>query len=246
MYGIIGYPLGHSFSADYFNKKFHEEGIDETYRLFPIPSIDSLGLILAENPTLKGLNVTIPYKEKVIPLLTDIDSYAKEIGAVNVIKIIRNGDEIQMIGYNSDALGFEESLTPLLKPYMKNALVLGTGGASKAVAVVLKSLGIEVTHVSRQRKENCISYDDLTKDIIDKNTLIVNTTPLGMWPKVDEAPAIPYEYLTNQHLCYDVVYNPDPTLFMQLSKEQGASVKGGLEMLHTQAVEAWKIWNPNA
>ncbi len=242
MFGLIGNPLGHSFSADFFNKKFNAEGIDEIYRLFPLPEIRCIESIIKDYKDLKGFNVTIPYKQQIIPYLTSLSDEAKEIGAVNVVKVERIDGETILRGYNSDAIGFKESLIPLLKPNMRKALVLGTGGASKAVVYVLESLGIDVTKVSRKATEDAISYDDLTPDIMSANLIIVNTTPLGMWPNIDEAPSIPYHLVSPDHLCYDVVYNPEMTAFMAKSKAQGAFVKNGLEMLHLQALAAWEIW----
>lgn len=239
MYGLIGKPLGHSFSADFFNKKFAEERIPEHYSLFPLDSIDCLPKLLNSHPDLKGLNVTIPYKQQVIPFLDSIDKDAKEIGAVNVIKINQDGS---LKGYNSDAIGFHESIAPLLDSHMKRALVLGTGGASKAVCYVLKKLGLEVLSVSRTAHNSIISYNELTPEIMSTHLVIVNTTPLGMWPEIQNAPAIPYHLLSPRHLCYDLVYNPAVTTFMKLSSEAGATVKNGLEMLHLQALAAWKIW----
>ncbi len=241
MYGLIGYPLGHSFSADFFNSKFKSEGIDEEYRLFPIQSVEYISTILKEHKDLKGLNVTIPYKEKIIPYLTDISEDAKRIGAVNVIKISDNGKTLK--GFNSDAIGFRNSISPLLKPHMKKALVLGTGGAARAVCHVLRELGIHVTQVSRNPVNGEISYNDISPDIMSSHNVIVNTTPLGMWPDIEKAPDIPYNLLTPLHLCYDLIYNPDETKFMKESKRNGAFVKNGLEMLHGQAVAAWEIWS---
>lgn len=240
MYGLIGYPLGHSFSANFFNKKFTEENIPEKYNLFPLESIDLLPELLKKYPELKGLNVTIPYKQSVMRYLNSLSQEADEIGAVNVIKIFKDGS---LKGYNSDAIGFKNTIKPLLKPYMKKALVLGTGGASKAVVYVLKNLGLTVLSVSRNAKDNVISYSDITPDIIQTHHVIVNTTPLGMWPDIEKAPDIPYQLLSPLHLCYDLVYNPEITSFMQKSHENGATVKNGLDMLHGQALAAWDIWN---
>ncbi|MBD5299349.1 MAG: shikimate dehydrogenase [Bacteroides sp.] len=239
MYGLIGYPLGHSFSASFFNKKFADEGIPEHYELLPIETIGNLGALIKSLPDLKGFNVTIPYKQQIIPLLSEIDEEAAEIGAVNVVKLYADGT---MKGFNTDAVGFRNSLSPLLKPHMKKALVLGTGGASKAVINVLKRLGLEVTKVSRNRGVDTLTYTDITPEIISAHHIIVNTTPLGMWPKVHEAPSLPYDALTPLHLCYDLVYNPEVTEFMKKSAEQGATIKNGLEMLHLQALAAWEIW----
>lgn len=243
MYGLIGRKLGHSFSAIFFNKKFKEENINETYRLLPLENIEELPEILVKYPDLKGLNVTIPYKEEVIRYLSEISEEAKQIGAVNVIKIVRENNLINLKGYNSDCYGFKESLVPLLRSDIKNALILGTGGASKAVAYVLNSLGINITFVSRHPKENQLSYENIDEGVLNKNLLVVNTTPLGMFPEVFDYPALPYQYMTKEHVCYDLVYNPLETEFMKHSEKYGAKVKNGLEMLKLQAIKAWEIWN---
>ena len=243
LFGLVGYPLGHSFSESFFNNKFNSEGIDAQYLNFEIPNINEFRNIINTNTNLRGLNVTIPYKEQVIPYLDDIDITASEIGAVNVVKFIRNGNNLILKGFNSDVIGFCNSLKPLLKPHHTYALVLGTGGAAKAIAHGLKSLGIEPIYVSRTKKDGVLTYDELTPEIIKKYQVIVNTTPAGMYPHVDTCPDIPYHLLTPQHLCYDVVYNPEVTLFMKKSQEQGAMVKNGLEMLILQALAAWEIWN---
>lgn len=242
MYGLIGYPLGHSYSAEFFNNKFEKEHIDECYRLFPIPSVEDVDRILAENPSLEGFNVTIPYKEQIMPRLDSLSEEAREIGAVNVVKILREGDRIRLEGHNSDAAGFRESIKPLLRNDMKAALVLGTGGASKAVAYVLRGFGMEVTKVSRHKSSGTLSYDDLTAETMSRNLVIVNTTPLGMWPETDRRPDIPYGLLTPRHLCFDLIYNPEVTTFMRLAAEHGATTKNGLEMLKLQALAAWEIW----
>lgn len=239
-FGLIGYPLGHSFSAAFFNDKFKREGIRAIYSLFPIPSVGMLPGVLA-TPGLRGLNVTIPYKDAVIPFLTHLDSNAAAIGAVNVIKISDDGKKL--IGFNTDAIGFRNSISPLLRPHMKRALVLGTGGASKAVAHVLSELGLTVTMVSRKKGVDSLTYAQLTPEVMARNHVVVNTTPLGMWPHVEDAPQIPYESLTPAHLCFDLVYNPEVTEFMKRSAVNGAQVKNGLEMLHGQALAAWEIWN---
>lgn len=243
LFGLVGYPLGHSFSESFFNNKFNSEGIDAQYLNFEIPNINEFRNIINNNTNLRGLNVTIPYKEQVIPYLDDIDITASEIGAVNVVKFIRNGNNLILKGFNSDVIGFCNSLKPLLKPHHTYALVLGTGGAAKAIAHGLKSLGIEPIYVSRTKKDGALTYNELTPEIIEKYQVIVNTTPAGMYPHVDTCPNIPYHLLTPQHLCYDVVYNPEVTLFMKKSQEQGAMVKNGLEMLILQALAAWEIWN---
>ena len=242
LYGLIGYPLGHSFSQDYFNRKFEAENIDARYINFEIPEIADLKLILDHNRNLNGLNVTIPYKQQVIAMLDEMDPEAAEIGAVNVIKFIRRNGRLILKGYNSDIIGFRDSIAPMLTDHHSHALVLGTGGASRAVSYALRSLGIEVRLVSRTATRGVITYADLTPDIIDTHKIIVNTTPLGMYPHVDECPDIPYNLLTEHHLCYDLLYTPDVTLFMKKSADAGAEVKNGLEMLLLQAFAAWQIW----
>lgn len=245
IYGLIGYPLGHSFSQDFFNKKFEAEGINAIYQNFEIQSIEDFPSIIARNPYLAGLNVTIPYKEKVIEYLDELDSEAARIGAVNVIKIIRNekGEISNLKGFNSDIIGFTDSIKSLLKPWHKKALVLGTGGASKAVCQGLINLNIIPTLVSRTEGEGKLAYSQLTPEIMASHTVIVNTTPLGMYPNIDSCPDIPYELVTSEHLCYDVLYNPDVTLFMEKCAKRGATTKNGLEMLLMQAFAAWNIWN---
>lgn len=242
-YGLIGFPLGHSFSEIYFTEKFEKEEIDAKYSLFPIENINSLPSLISKIDNLEGLNVTIPYKEDVMHFLDEISEDASEIGAVNVIKIKNENGRKFLKGYNSDYVGFADSLHPLLRKDIKNALVLGTGGASKAVVYALKGLGINTTLVSRQPKEGDLSYDDLDNEIMTRNLLIVNTTPLGMFPKVDACAPIPYHLLTPLHICYDLVYNPEVTEFMHRAEERGARVKNGLEMLYRQAERAWEIWS---
>lgn len=243
-YGLIGYPLKHSFSKGYFNEKFESENIDAEYVNFEIPSIKDFKDVIADNPDLKGLNVTIPYKEQVIPYLDGLSADAEKIGAINVIKIEHdNKGKTKLIGYNSDIIGFVESIKPLLLDSHKKALILGTGGASKAVYHGLLKLGIESTFVSRTPKFKMLTYEELTKEIIDEHTVIVNCTPVGMYPHVDECPQIPYEYLTSKHLLYDLLYNPNTTLFMKKGEEHGATTKNGLEMLLLQAFAAWEIWH---
>lgn len=240
-FGIIGYPLTSSFSKNYFSEKFEKENIDACYDLFPLEHIDMFTQLISQTD-FSGMNVTIPHKQAVMPLLDELDETASEIGAVNVIRFETTSDLQRTKGYNTDAIGFENSLLPLLKPHHAKALVLGTGGASKAVAYVLRKNKIEFSFVSRSVKEGQLTYADLTKKIIESNTLIVNTTPLGMYP-VDSCPDIPYEYLNEKHLLYDLVYNPAKTIFLVKGEEQGATIKNGLEMLYGQADAAWKIWN---
>ena len=242
LYGLIGFPLGHSFSQDYFNQKFEAENIDARYINFEIPEISDLKNVLARNHNLNGLNVTIPYKQLVIPLLDEMDPEAAEIGAVNVIKCVRRNGRTILKGYNSDLIGFRDSIAPMLTEHHSHALVLGTGGASRAVSYALRSLGITPQLVSRRPAPGVITYADINPDIIDSHKIIVNTTPLGMYPHVDECPDIPYNLLTTRHLCYDLLYNPDVTLFMKKSADAGAEVKNGLEMLLLQAFAAWHIW----
>lgn len=242
-YGLIGYPLGHSFSREYFNQKFADEGIDAVYENFEIPSIDNLPLVLDSNPSLKGLNVTLPYKEKVISYLDYVSPEARAIGAVNVIRVEHNGNKIYLQGYNSDVIGFTKSIEPLLENYHKKALVLGTGGASKAVDYGLRSLGLETVLVSRFKRPGTIQYENVTADVVKEYNVIVNCTPVGMYPNSDSCPKLPYEALDTHNLLYDVIYNPDETLFMKKGKEQGATVKNGIEMLLLQAFASWSFWN---
>ena len=237
LYGLLGYPLVHSFSQNYFNQKFESENIDAEYINFEIPDVGMLMEVVAENENLNGLNVTIPYKEQVIPFLDEIDQAASEVGAVNVIKFIRGKDGLRLKGYNSDIIGFTDSIKSLLKPHHQSALVLGTGGAAKAVSYSLVQL------VSRRKSANTLVYEELTKNDLKTHKVIVNTTPLGMYPNVDTCPDIPYRYLTSQHLCYDLIYNPDETLFLKNSRLAGAQVKNGLEMLLLQAFASYSIWN---
>ena len=237
-YGLIGYPLGHSFSRKFFTEKFEQEDIDAQYLNFEIPSIEEFPNIIASHPELLGLNVTIPYKQQVMQYLDELSLEAKEIGAVNVVKV---GEKLK--GYNSDVIGFVESIKPLLKPHHEKALILGTGGASKAIHYGLEEkLGMETLFVSRTSRENMITYNDITKDLLQDYTVIVNCSPVGMFPKVDECPALPYEAMNENHLLYDLVYNPLETLFMKKGAAQGATVKNGLEMLHLQAIASWEFW----
>ena len=238
-YGIIGYPLGHSFSKGFFTEKFARESIDAQYLNFEIPDVAMLSDVLRNNPELRGLNVTLPHKQAVIPLLDEMSEEAKEIGAVNVIRV-RNG---KLKGFNSDIIGFTNSIKPLLMPHHKKALILGTGGASKAIRVGLNRLGIKWTYVSRSPREGMVTYEDITAETLQEYTVIVNCSPVGMFPNVAQAPEIPYDCLSDKHLLFDCVYNPEETLFMKKGREQGATVKNGLEMLHLQAVASWNFWN---
>lgn len=242
-YGLIGYPLGHSFSKSYFNEKFENEGINAEYINFEIPTLDSLPEILASNPELKGLNVTIPYKEKVISYLDSISPEARAIGAVNVIRVDHKGNNTYLKGFNSDVIGFTKSIEPLLERFHKKALILGTGGASKAVNFGLKSLGLETVFVSRFERPGTIQYSQITPNIIQEYNVIVNCTPCGMYPHIDECPQLPYEAMTSKNILYDLLYNPDETLFMKKGAQHGATVKNGLEMLLLQAFASWEFWH---
>lgn len=243
MFALIGKPLAHSFSADFFNEKFKREGIDNKYILAPLDSITEVTKLLDDHPDLQGFNVTIPYKQQIIPYLDSLSVEAREIGAVNVVKVERKGGRIFLKGYNSDAIGFKNSIAPLLMPSMDKALILGTGGASHAVDYVLRSLGIKTVKVSRTPALGKLTYGDLSEEVMASHLVIVNTTPLGTWPNTDTCPDIPYKLITPRHLCFDLVYNPALTLFMKKAADQGATVKNGLEMLHLQALAAWEIWN---
>ncbi len=241
-YGLIGYPLQHSFSISYFNEKFQNEYINAKYINFEIPSIDALPEILASNPELKGLNVTIPYKEKVISFLDTVSPEARAIGAVNVIRVEHKGNDIVLKGYNSDLIGFTQSIQPMLRPYHKKALILGTGGASKAINYGLKSLGLDTVLVSRFERPGTIQYEKITPEVIEEYNVIVNCTPCGMYPHFEECPNLPYEAMSNKTLLYDLIYNPDQTLFMKKGLRMGATVKNGLEMLLLQAFASWEFW----
>lgn len=243
-YGLIGHPLKHSFSQRFFFDKFEKEQTKAIYNNYDIPDIKDILQIIQETPDLKGFNVTIPYKEQIIQFLDQITPEAKAIGAVNVVKIERIGTQIKLIGYNSDIIGFRESIRPLIKPDIhRKALILGTGGASKAICKALEELNITHQYVSRSSSKNSITYTDLTKDIMDDYTLIINCTPLGTFPDIDNAPAIPYRYINKKHLLFDLVYNPEETKFLRLGKEQGATTKNGYEMLVLQALASWEFWN---
>ena len=242
-FGLIGYPLSHSFSKKYFNSKFEQEGISDCfYELYPLKTIEELPELLANTPDLEGLNVTIPYKQAVIPFLQAIEKGAEEVGAVNVIKI-ENG---QLIGYNSDIYGFEQSLLDFLgkdKNDLKRALILGSGGAAKAVSFVLKKMKIDYKIVSRTPKYDQLIYEQLTPSLINRHLLLINTTPLGMAPNSSTYPDLPYQYLSDKHYLFDLVYNPEKTLFLAKGEQNGAKTCNGLKMLYLQAEKAWEIWN---
>ena len=243
-YGLIGYPLGHSFSISYFNQRFQDEGIDAVYENYEIPNIDALPEVLGSNPELKGLNVTIPYKEKVIPFLDSIAPEARAIGAVNVIRVTHRGNKTELKGYNSDVIGFTKSIEPMLdKKWHQKALILGTGGASKAIDYGLRSLGLETIFVSRYERPDTIQYQSITPEVVKEYNVIVNCTPLGMYPKTEVCPDLPYEAMDSHTILYDLIYNPDETLFMKRGAEYGANVKNGLEMLLLQAFASWEFWH---
>ena len=239
-FGLIGFPLGHSFSQQYFNNKFKTENLNDCFfELFPIENVESFPELLHAHKDLKGLAVTIPYKQTIINFLTSIDEAASEIGAVNCIKISSQ----KIIGFNTDVIGFENSIKPILKPHHKKALILGTGGGSKAVQFVFKKLGIEFLLVSRSKNQQHIQYQDIDELICADYNIIVNATPVGMTPNNDKCPEIPFQFLSEKHLLFDLIYNPAETLFLQKGREAGAQTKNGHEMLITQAEANWKIWN---
>ncbi|MDR2927555.1 MAG: shikimate dehydrogenase [Cytophagaceae bacterium] len=244
-FGLIGYPLSHSFSKEYFNQKFRSENINARYVNCPLASVDDVRELL-NSRHIAGFNVTLPYKQKIIPFLDELSREAAEIGAVNVIKVIHHAGKQILKGFNSDVTGFSLSLKPLLQPHHRRALVLGTGGASRAVSFSLSRMAIEHRFVSQRPEASMFSYADLSPRIMNEYTLIVNTTPLGMYPETGTAPAIPYQHLTSAHLAFDLIYNPDVTLFLQKASQQGSVVKNGKEMLILQAEKAWRIWNSDA
>jgi shikimate dehydrogenase len=241
LYGLIGYPLGHSFSKKYFTEKFEKEGLtDCSYELFPIESISRLAKLIQDFPELKGLNVTVPYKKSVLGYLDSTTGLPPGLSACNCIKI-ENG---RLTGYNTDCQGFEKSFGPFLKEHHKKALVLGQGGAAEAVVFVLKKLGIAYSIVSRSlHGEARFIYSDIDEKIMQDHTIIINTTPLGMYPEVDDCPALPYQSITERHLLFDLIYNPAKTLFLKRGEQMGATISNGEEMLKSQAEESWRIWN---
>lgn len=258
-YGLIGFPLSHSFSKKYFTEKFEREAITGCeYNLYPLETLEELPQLITSNPSLYGLNVTIPYKESIIPFLDELDETAKAVGAVNCIRItpphsqIANRKSQILTGYNTDVVGFRKSIKPFLEQQHERALILGTGGASKAVAYVLKEIGIDCYFVTRDKQnanvppsysDKLFTYDELNEYIINAFKLIVNTTPVGMYPNSSECPSLPYQFLQSTHLLYDLVYNPVETEFLKQGKMKGTATVNGLSMLHLQAEEAWRIWN---
>lgn len=245
IYGLIGKSISHSFSKEFFEAKFKQEGLSECrYENFPMESLTGLREFIERNPNLVGLNVTIPYKKEIISLLDHLDNTASEVGAVNTIKIIKEKNKVLLKGFNTDVIGFRDSLLPLIGPNVRSALILGSGGASKAVEYVLGNLNIKAFIVSRKEKgRGYISYDDLNEKIMSETLLIVNTTPLGTFPEVSCFPSIPYLFLSGKHILYDLVYNPAETSFLKKGREQGAKIKNGREMLEKQAIASWEIWN---
>jgi shikimate dehydrogenase len=246
-FGLIGYPLGHSFSRKYFTEKFHNEQIiDCLYENYPLTDISQITELLINEPDLTGLNVTIPYKTEIIKYLSHISPEANEIGAVNVVKIRRSGKKMVLSGFNSDITGIRDSLNQFANRNLKAAIVLGTGGSSKAVCFVLRKMGTEVVLVSRSRSKDSISYSDIDSELLKKSGLIVNTTPLGMYPNVETFPDIDYSLLGKDHMLFDLVYNPEITAFLRKGSERGCSVISGLKMLQSQAERSWEIWNDSA
>lgn len=244
--GLIGFPLSHSFSKNYYLTKFETENItDVNYDLYAIEDIHMFPSLFLNDEKFKGFNVTIPYKQSVIGFLDELSIEAKEIGAVNCITVQREDKEIHLKGYNTDAFGFEKSLTPLLKKDHKRALILGNGGAAKAVLYTCNKLGIPYSIVSRTAFSGDLTYKDLNKEIIDNHTIIVNCSPVGTSPTVDQCPEIPYDCITNKHLLYDLIYNPQETLFLKKGKSKSATIKNGYEMLLLQADKNWEIWKEN-
>ena len=244
-YGLIGYPLEHSFSQKYFTDKFKNEGLSQCqYLNYPLERIDLIQEIIDRDNTLVGLNVTIPFKQQVLSYLDEQDEISQKIGAVNTIKIERAGEKVRLKGYNTDAYGFYHSLQPHLRKKHDSALILGTGGSSRAVSYVLDELGFHYIYVSRNpREKSQLSYMDLCGPVLYNFQIIINTSPVGMYPDVNNAPDIPYDFITKDHILFDLIYNPEETLFLKKGKEKGAQIINGLRMLHLQAERSWEIWN---
>lgn len=245
LFGLVGFPLGHSWSKRFFDRKFETLGINNVaYELFPIEHADQIKQIISDNADLEGFNVTIPHKTQIIPFLDSVDPTAAEINAVNVVRIVRKANQVMLHGYNTDAFGFEHSIKPLLKSGNNAAIILGTGGAAKAAAWVFRKLKMDYFFVSRHSSASGhVGYSNLSRELMKQNTVIVNATPLGMEPDVQSHPPIPYEFLDSRHLLFDMIYNPEQTTFLQKGSQKGARIKNGLEMLHLQAEKAWEIWN---
>ena len=239
-FGLIGRNIAYSFSRGYFKEKFLQLGLEDyVYLNFDLEDIADITAIIENNPNLVGLNVTIPYKEAIIPYLKTLDPVAADIGAVNTVKIAPEG----LLGYNTDAYGFEQTLLPFLKPHHQKALILGTGGASKAVAYVLNKLQINYQYVSRKEGAGYLNYEDLAPEIVTAHQIIVNCTPLGTFPNVDAKPGIPYASLNSDHLLFDLIYNPEKTAFLKEGEIRGTAISNGLKMLELQADRSWEIWN---
>ena len=244
-FGLIGYPLGHSFSRKYFTEKFSRDHIENcSYENYPLTNIGQL-TDLIKDTDLEGLNVTIPYKSSVIKYIDKADPESDAIGAVNVIKIHRRNNKTELYGFNSDIMGIRDTIVPVIISGIKNALVLGTGGSSKAVCFVLKSLNVPYTLISREKKPSCLTYSEITPELIRNSRLIINTTPLGMFPDVNSKPDLRYEFLGRKHILFDLVYNPEMTAFLKTGQERGCTVLSGLKMLYSQAERSWEIWNSN-
>ncbi len=242
-YGLLGYPLGHSFSRKFFLDKFEKEKINAVFENFEFEKAEEMIETIKVNPELQGFAITIPHKQNIIPLLNETDAAIGRIGAVNCVRVSRDNTKIHLKGYNTDVIGFEESFKEYLKPSHQKALILGTGGASLAVKYVLENLGLSYEVVSRRKTATTLCYEDITPEKMCEVQVIINTTPLGMYPKVDTCPHLPYESVTANHYFYDLVYNPLETLFLTKAKEQGATIKAGMDMLELQAEANWKIWN---
>ena len=242
-YGLIGFPLGHSYSKNYFNEKFKNEHINAHYDNYEISQISKLIEVLASNPTLKGLGVTSPYKEKIVEYLDELSPEVRKIGACNSVKIQNQKGNLVLKGYNTDYIAFKNSIEPLLEPYHYGALILGTGGAAKAVHLALQELGLKTAFVSRYDRPGTVNYSRLRDEDLKAFNVIVNATPCGMYPNIAQYPDIPYEGIDNHTLMYDLIYNPDETMFLRKGREHGAVTKNGLEMMLLQAFESWKIWN---
>ena len=241
-YGIIGHPLVHSYSPTFFNQKFAEKGIKSQYSAFDIDSIEQFPDIVSSHPLMRGFNVTIPYKQAVMPYLNEIDNNAKAIGAVNVVKVEQRDGKPYLTGYNSDWYGFTQSIQPLLQPWHTKALVLGTGGASKGIVYALQQMGISYTFVSRAAQEGMLTYEDLSAEVMQAHSIIINTTPVGTFPHTKECPNIPYELITEKHLVYDLIYNPIRTLFLHQAETKGATICNGWSMFVHQALRSYEIW----
>jgi len=243
-FGLIGYPLGHSFSKKYFTDKFSREHLDDcSYDNYPLTDIGQLPELTVSESSLIGLNVTIPYKTEILKYLDEIDPESDQVGAVNVIKIKRSGTTIKLAGFNSDIFGIRDTLAPFVSDRLKNALVLGTGGSSKAVCYILSSINVNYTLVSRSPRPGCIMYSDIVPGLLGNTQLIINTTPLGMYPDVNSKPDLNYDLLNNSHILFDLVYNPEITMFLKIGQERGCKIINGMKMLISQAEKSWKIWN---